>query len=77
MGYYVELLFRIYVTIVKTWYSKTLLYYTQLDYCHNSSLELDQGKGLQRCKSRMSSGVTFHAPRSAKGCEGTNPHTPN
>jgi hypothetical protein len=36
---------------------------------------LDQGKGLRGCGPRESSGVTFHAPGSAKECEGMNLHT--
>ncbi len=33
-------------------------------------------KGLQGCGPRLSSGVTFSCPGSAKECEGKNPHTP-
>jgi hypothetical protein len=36
----------------------------------------NQGKGLQRCGPRMNPGVTFHATRSARECEGMNPHIP-
>jgi len=31
---------------------------------------------LQGCGSRGKPGVTSHAPKSAKECEGMNPHTP-
>jgi hypothetical protein len=31
---------------------------------------------LQRCGPRLNLGITFHAPESAKECEGKNPHTP-
>jgi hypothetical protein len=36
----------------------------------------DQGKGLQRCGPRVNSGVSFHAPGSAREYEGMDPHTP-
>jgi hypothetical protein len=46
--------------------------------CRNLSLGAhDQGKGLQRCGPRMSLRITFHAPRSAKECEGMNFTFPN
>jgi hypothetical protein len=32
--------------------------------------------GLRRCRPRVSLGFTFHAPRSARECEGMNLHTP-
>jgi hypothetical protein len=31
---------------------------------------------LQRCEPKVSMGITFHAPGSARACEGMNPHTP-
>ncbi len=39
------------------------------------SLGSHQGKSLQRCRPRVSPRITFHAPRSARECEGMNPHT--
>ncbi len=36
----------------------------------------DQGQGLQGCRPKGKSRVTFHAPGNAKECEGMNPHTP-
>jgi hypothetical protein len=49
----------------------------QIDICRNPSLGL--ATKARACKSagqKGSSGVTFHAPESAKECEGTNLHTP-
>jgi hypothetical protein len=45
--------------------------------CHNPSLGLTTK--IRACKGagqEGNSGVTFHAPRSVKECEGMNPHTP-
>jgi hypothetical protein len=45
--------------------------------CHNPSLGL--ATKARTCKvvgQEGSPGVTFHAPGSAKECEGMNPHTP-
>jgi hypothetical protein len=36
----------------------------------------DQGKGLQRCRPKVSPRVTFHALGNARECEGMNLHTP-
>jgi hypothetical protein len=45
--------------------------------CHNPRFGLTtKAKGLQGCESRESPGVTSHAPRSVRKCEGVNPHTP-
>jgi hypothetical protein len=33
-------------------------------------------QGLAKVQSRVSPGITFHAPRNARECEGMNPHTP-
>jgi hypothetical protein len=41
-------------------------------YCRNPSLGLTTK--ARACK--RSPGITFHAPESAKECEGLNPHTP-
>jgi hypothetical protein len=47
------------------------------NYCHNPSLGLTtKAKGLQGCKLKGSSGVTLHAPGSARECEGMNLHIP-
>jgi len=45
--------------------------------CRNPSLGLTtKAKWLQGCGPRGSLGVTSHAPRSVRKCEGVNPHTP-
>jgi len=46
-------------------------------YCCNLSLELTtKAKGLQGCGQDQARESHFHAPESAKECEGKNPHTP-
>jgi len=45
--------------------------------CRDPSLGLvTKAKGSQGCGPRLSSGVTFSCPGSAKECEGKKPHTP-
>jgi len=45
--------------------------------CRNPSLGLvTKAKGLQGCGQRLSPGVAFSCPESAKECEGMNLHTP-
>jgi hypothetical protein len=46
--------------------------------CRNPSLRLaTKAKGLQGCGPRLSSGVAFSCPGSAKECEGKNPTLPS
>jgi hypothetical protein len=40
------------------------------------ALDLDQGKGLRRCRPRVKPGDTFHAPKSVGECERMNLHIP-
>jgi len=45
--------------------------------CRNPNFGLTtKAKGLQGCKPRGSPGVTSHAPKSVRNCEGVNPHIP-
>jgi hypothetical protein len=45
--------------------------------CHNPSLGLaTKARACKSASQEGSPGVTYHAPRSAKECEGMNPHTP-
>jgi hypothetical protein len=45
--------------------------------CRNPSLGLvTKARAYKSAGQEGSSGVTFHAPRSVKKCEGMNPHTP-
>ncbi len=46
-------------------------------YCRNPSLGLTtKVKGCKVVGQERDPGVTSHAPKSAKECEGMNPHTP-
>jgi hypothetical protein len=36
----------------------------------------NQGKGLERCESRVHPGNHIHTPTSVRECEGMSPHTP-
>jgi hypothetical protein len=36
----------------------------------------DQGKGMERCKSKLQPRSHTHTPRIVKECEGMSPHTP-
>jgi len=48
-----------------------------LKCCCNPSLGLaTKGASLQGCGPRTKLGVTFHAPKSVRECEGMNRHTP-
>jgi hypothetical protein len=45
--------------------------------CHNLNLGLaTKARACKVAGQERSLGVIFHAPRSAKECEGMNPHTP-
>jgi hypothetical protein len=45
--------------------------------CCNPSLGLaTKAKAYKSASQEGSPGITFHAPRNAKECEGMNPHTP-
>ncbi len=45
--------------------------------CHNPSLGLTtKARAYKGASQEGSPGVTSYAPRSAKECEGMNPHTP-
>ncbi len=47
-------------------------------YCHNPNLGLmTKARACKVAGQEGSLGVTSHAPRIAKECEGINPHTPN
>jgi hypothetical protein len=46
-------------------------------HCHKPSLRLaTKARACKNVGQKGSPGVTFHAPKSAKECEGMNPHTP-
>ncbi len=45
--------------------------------CHSPSLGLAaKARGCKSVGQEGRSGITFYAPKSAKECEGMNPHTP-
>jgi len=55
-----------------------IMMFLQMDHHHVSQPKPwahDHGKGLQICRPKVSSGITFHASRSVRKCEGMNPHT--
>jgi hypothetical protein len=56
------------------WLVHTVELWTHI-VCRNPNLGLTT-KAFSKVRSRLSLGVTFHAPMNAKECEGMNPHTP-